>query len=280
MATPELVSTNWLQENLYNLSVRVVDTRWALGHPGEGRRHYDQGHISGAVHLDVDEHLSAKEGPGRHPIPRRYDFQKLMSEIGIRRETHVVVYDDGKGVPAARLWWLLRYYGHDQVSVLDGGWALWKKEGRPASHEIPQFNSTDFVGRPRRKWMVDKEGVDGVRDNPETLLIDARSPERYRGEVEPIDPRPGHIPGALNFFYANTLDPESGKFLPPEKLREEFEKVGADQAKTIICYCGSGVSACTNILALSLAGFDAQLYEGSWSEWSKDMSLPATTGLL
>ena len=272
-----LVSTDWLQSNLPKDDLRVVDCRWRMETPGEGRREYEGGHIPGAVHLDVEEHLSRKEGPGRHPLPTRQEFDAAMSGIGVDRETQVIVYDDGKGAPAARLWWLLRYYGHEKVSVLDGGWSLWVKEERPTATEIPEYPKTKFAARPKRKWVVDKEAVDSLREDPEVLLIDARAPERYRGEVEPIYPRAGHIPGSENLPFFTTIDPETGLFLTPEKLHAAFEKMGAGQAKTIICYCGSGITACTNLLALSLTGRDAKLYEGSFSDWSRDANLPVAT---
>lgn len=272
----DLVTTEWLQSNLPDRNLRIVDCRWILGEPGEGRRQYEAGHIPGAIHLDVEEHLSAKEGPGRHPLPTRRNFEKTISSFGITREIHVIVYDEGKGIPAARLWWLLKYYGHDSVSVLDGGMSLWIKEGRPLSQEIIQYSTVSFAARPKRKWVVNKEDVDAVRDDPKVLLIDARAPERYSGEVEPIDSKGGHIPGAENLPYTQMIDSETGKFLSPDRLKDLFKKLEVNKDKEIICYCGSGVTACTNIFALKLAGFDSQLYEGSWSDWSKDNNLSIT----
>jgi thiosulfate/3-mercaptopyruvate sulfurtransferase len=272
-----LVTADWLLEHVNDPDVRVVDCRWVLGQPGEGRKQYEAGHIPGAAHLDVDTQLSGDRGPGRHPLPGRRNFQNAISAIGIDRETHVVVYDEGKGAPAARLWWLLNYYGHENVSVLDGGWNAWLGRGGPVSADIPEFRQTNFEGRPRRKWVVDKAVVDSLRDHADILLIDARVPERYRGEVEPIDPRPGHIPGALNFPYTQAVDVATGLFRKPEDLKAEMEKLGAKEAGTVICYCGSGITACTDILALRLAGYDARLYEGSWSDWSGDPNLPAAT---
>lgn len=275
--TPEIVTTGWLHDHRDDRLVRIVDCRWVLGKLGEGRRQYEEGHIPRAVHLDVEGHLSGKEGPGRHPIPPKRDFQKVMSEIGVGRETHVVAYDDGKGAPAARLWWILRYYGHEKVSVLDGGWELWVKEQRPTDQAIPHYSAAEFIARPKKKWVADKAAVDSLRDQPDVLLIDARAPERYRGEVEPTDPKAGHIPGAQNFPFVNVVDPETGRFFPKEKLKAEFDKLGTKEAKTVICYCGSGVTACTDILALKLTGYDALLYEGSWSDWCADPNLPVAT---
>ncbi len=274
---PILVSADWLLEHVSDPVVRVVDCRWVLGEAGEGRRKYEAGHIPGAAHLDVDTQLSGSKGPGRHPLPGRRNFQNALSDIGIERDMQVVVYDEGKGMPAARLWWLLNYYGHENVSVLDGGWNAWLAKGGPVSTEAPEFRKTEFVGRPRRKWVVDKDAVDSLRDHAVILLIDARAAERFRGEVESIDPRPGHIPGAVNFPYAQTFDPATGLFRKPEDLKLEFEKLGAKEAEQIICYCGSGVTACTEILALKLAGYEAHLYEGSWSDWSQDTNLSAST---
>ncbi len=273
----ELVSVEWLQQHLQDHDLRIVDCRWVLGQAGEGRRQYEAGHIPGAVHLDIDEQLTGKEGPGRHPLPSRFNFQKLIVSIGVSKSTHVVVYDAGHGMPAPRLWWLLKFYGHDNVSVLDGGWEGWLKEGGPVQTEIQEYSSGDFTARPKRKWVVDKATVDARRDETAALLIDARASERYRGEVEPIDAKAGHIPGSENFPYAQTIDPATGRFLPAETLKAEFKKIGVDATRDIVCYCGSGITACTAILALKIAGFEAQLYEGSWSDWSADANLPVAT---
>lgn len=272
-----LVTVDWLLEHLNDSHLRIIDTRWVLGEAGEGRRRYEAGHIPGAAHMDVDTQLSGTKGPGRHPLPGRRNFQNALSDIGVERGMQVVVYDEGKGMPAPRLWWLLNYYGHENVAVLDGGWNAWIAKGGPVSTDVPQFFKTNFEGRPRRKWAVDKVQVDSLRDHSDVLIIDARAPERYRGEAEPIDPRAGHIPGALNFHYAQTVDAATGTFRKPEDLKAEFEKFGAKDAETIISYCGSGITACTNVFALRLAGFESVLYEGSWSDWSSDPDLQAST---
>lgn len=276
-----LVSSEWLAEHLCDTQVRVIDCRWILNEPGAGRKMYEDGHIPGSVFLDLDRDLTGKEGPGRHPIPFKRDFQQILNEAGLHRDMHVVVYDAGQGMSAARLWWLLRYYGHDQASVLDGGFSLWTKETRPVAHEVPTFNKGDFAARPKRKWVADKNVVDSLRDDPDVLLIDARSPERYRGEIETIDKRAGHIPGAKNLPFQKLIDPETGRFLTPEQLRAEFEKLDIANVKTIISYCGSGITACTNLLALKIAGLDqkrdVKLYEGSWSDWSGDLNFPIQT---
>ncbi|MBI1909670.1 MAG: sulfurtransferase [Deltaproteobacteria bacterium] len=276
--TSPLVGSEWLGQHLQDNDLRIVDCRWMLGKPGEGKKQYEEGHIPGAIHLDVDGPLSGKEGPGRHPLPDKRGFQAVLEKSGIGHETVVVAYDNGQGAPASRLWWLLRYYGHPHVSVLDGGWNSWIRSGGKISREIPVYSPATFIARPKKKWVVDKRVVEAVRDDPEVLLIDARTAERYRGEIEPIDPRPGHIPGAINLPFTEIIDPETGLFLKPEQLRKKFEQIGADQVKTMICYCGSGVTACTNLLALRMAGFEGKLYEGSWSDWSADKELPAAQG--
>ncbi len=272
-----LVSTDWLQSHLQDSDIRIIDSRWVLGKLGEGKKMYDEGHIPGAVHLDIEEHLSGKEGPGRHPIPKKRDFENVMSELGVSRFKHIVVYDEGQGVPAARLWWLFRYFGHEDVSVLDGGWALWMREKKEIEREVRRYEAQKYTARAKHVMVLDKKGVDSLRDDPQVQIIDARAAERYRGESEPIDARAGHIPGAENFPYTQTLDPETGKFLSLSKLKEAFQKMGTEKAETVICYCGSGITACTDILALKLIGIDAKLYEGSWSDWSKDSGLSIAT---
>ncbi len=277
MTISPLVSTAWLQQHLTDSSIRTVDCRWVLGEPGEGLRQYTEAHIPGAFHLDVDRDLSGQEGPGRHPLPAKRDFETLMRGKGISRDIHVVAYDGGQGMPAPRLWWLLRYFSHMKVSVLDGGWKRWTAEGRPVTAEVRQFPKADFVGRARLKTVLDKSAVDGMRDDPDVVLLDARAPERFRGETEPIDARAGHIPGAENMPYVRMLDPETGLFRSPGELKAEFEKVNASKAGKVICYCGSGITACTDILALHVIGIEAQLYEGSWSDWSRDASMAIAT---
>ena len=267
----------WFDDPNLRPHLRIVDCRWVLGEAGAGRRQYETGHIPGAVHLDVDEHLSGKEGPGRHPLPGKREFGQLLGSIGIDRESSVVVYDAGTGAPAARLWWLLRYYGHENVGVLDGGWKVWVEKGGAVSTEVPAFSKTDTVLRPKRRWVTDKSTVDSLRDQPDAVLIDARSPERYRGETEPIDARAGHIPGAVNLPYSETIDPETGLFKSPEELKQLFVERGVS-GKKVISYCGSGITACTNLLALKIAGFDGVLYEGSWSDWSADQNLQIAGG--
>ncbi len=287
--TPALVSTTWLAAHLHDPGLRVADVRWYL--PTTGRRgaiEYEQGHLPGAVFVDLDADLAAPPGagPGRHPLPAPEAFARAMARLGIGDETYVIAYDDTGGSTAARLWWLLRYFGHPQVSVLDGGLPRWIAEGRPVERGAPDAAPPAatphlrFTPRPQPGWVVDKREVDRLRRNPRTLLLDARSPERYEGRVEPIDPRPGHIPGARNAPFAQNLTGEPvPRFKSPDELRRQFDELGAAQAERIIAYCGSGVTACHDLLALHLAGYgNAQLYAGSWSDWSADPHLPAATG--
>ncbi|HEV2126213.1 MAG TPA: sulfurtransferase [Chloroflexota bacterium] len=281
--TSPLVSTEWLAEHLLDANVRIADVRWYLPHLGKrGREEYRAGHIPGAVFVDLDAELAgpAERGPGRHPIPDAERFEAAMSRAGIGPQTHVVAYDDAGGSIAARLWWLLRYFGHERVSVLDGGITRWSAEGRPLQTEEPSYPSARFQARPQRDWVVDKHRVRDLSQDKRAVVLDARAKERYEGQVEPVDARPGHIPGARSAPVAGNLTESAPPaFRNPEALRERFEALGVAPEKTIVAYCGSGVTACHNILALQLAGYpNVLLYEGSWSDWSRDASLPAATG--
>jgi thiosulfate/3-mercaptopyruvate sulfurtransferase len=203
-----------------------------------------------------------------------------MARAGIGEGTHVVAHDFGDGSTAARLWWLLHYFGHERVSLLDGGMARWSAEGRPLESDVPSHSPGTFSARPRAGMLVDGEAVEGLREDERTLLVDSRMAERYEGKVEPIDPIAGHIPGARNRPYpANVRSAEDPRFLEPARLREEFARLGADRAERVACYCGSGVNACQNLFALRLAGFEpGLLYEGSWSDWCNDGTRAVRTG--
>jgi thiosulfate/3-mercaptopyruvate sulfurtransferase len=282
MTVPLLVSTAWLAEHLADPPVRVADVRWSLLERDRGRNAYLQAHIPGAVFLDVDRDLAAPrgEGPGRHPLPRPEAFAASMSRAGIGAGTHVVAYDFGDASTAARLWWLLRYFGHDRVSVLDGGIARWTAEGRPTERTVSSHAPREFIPNPRPAMRVDADDLERLRADPRALVIDARAPERYQGRTEPIDPVAGHVPGARNHPYpANVRGPDDPRFKEPACLRERFEQLGAERAGTVVCYCGSGVNACQNLLALQLAGFDGGLlYEGSWSDWCSVATRAMKTG--
>lgn len=271
MRVPLLVSTDWLAAHLNDPGVRIADVRWSLFEKDKGRAAYATGHIPGAVHLDVDQDLASPrgQGPGRHPLPRPEAFAARMSSAGIGPDTHVVAYDFGDGSTAARVWWLMRYFGHDRVSLLDGGIARWNAEGRALESRVPSYSPTTFVPVAHAGMLVDADAVERLRHDPRTLILDTRLVERYEGKVEPVDPVAGHIPSARSRPYPDNLrTPEDPRFLPPDELRARFTRLGAAQAERVICYCGSGVNACQNVFALELAGFDnGLLYEGSWSDW-------------
>jgi thiosulfate/3-mercaptopyruvate sulfurtransferase len=247
----------------------------------QGRQEYERGHIPGAVFIDLDTELAGPpgSGPGRHPLPSPEQFAVAMARAGIGDETYVVAYDDSGGSIAARLWWLLRYFGHPQVSVLDGGITAWVAEGRPVTTEVPAVAPARFTPRPQPGWVVTKEVVKRLLGDPSAVLLDARAPERYEGRVEPVDPRAGHIPGARSApFAGNLTEGPVPRFRPPAELRARYEALGVPHAQTVVAYCGSGVTACHDLLALHVAGLpDGLLYEGSWSDWSADPSLPAAT---
>jgi len=279
-ATGALVSTGWLATRLGEPDLRVVDVRWYLDPQVRGLDAYLAGHIPGAVFADVDRDLSAPGGgrglpTGRHPWPSPDQVARVLGAVGIGTGIRVVAYDDQAGATAARLWFLLRSHGHEDAAVLDGGIVKWGAEGRLLETTVPRPPPATFVPRARAGRVVGKDEL--ARERP-ALLLDARAPERYRGESEPIDPRAGHIPGARSAPYAENLTGgEVPVFLPPAVLRARYAALGADRAEPVV-YCGSGVTACHDLLALHLAGMEGRLYAGSWSEWSADPALPVRTG--
>jgi thiosulfate/3-mercaptopyruvate sulfurtransferase len=256
---PLLVDPVWIQSHP---EARVVDLRWSVKGP-PAREKYDDGHIPGAVFADLDRDLSRHGGPGRHPFPSEEQFAQVLSRWGVDPATHVVVYDDSGGSIAARLWFMLRAYGHEKGSVLDGGIRAWTEAALPLTREEPRI-----APAPLRKLRLDRSRLADVEEVQarKAVLLDARAPERYRGEVEPIDPVAGHIPGALNMPFGE-LAP-GGRFRPPEELRARFEAKGVHSGDEAVAYCGSGVTACVLVLAAEVAGIGAtRLYPGSWSEW-------------
>lgn len=254
----------------------LLDVRWQLGGP-PGEQEYRSGHLPGAHYLDLDAELAAPPGPqGRHPLPDLDVLTAALRRAGVRADRDVVVYDAGPATSAARAWWLLRWAGHTRVRVLDGGLAVWTAQGQPLSTDTPEHGGGDFTPVPGGMPVLDADGA--ARLARTGLLLDARAGERYRGESEPIDPRAGHIPGAVSAPTAANLA-DDGRFLPAEKLAARFRDLGVADAETGV-YCGSGVTAAHQVLALEAAGFRAALYPGSWSEWSADPARPAATGPL
>jgi len=281
MILTALVSTEILAQHLDDSDWVVFDCRHDLTDPARGRAEYAASHIPGARFLHLDEDLSApKTGKnGRHPLPDPAVLMEKLGRAGVDSRKQVVAYDAQGGMVAARLWWLLRALGHLPVAVLDGGWNQWTSEGRAQTAEAPQPQPTRFSGRIVNGSRVNAEFVRARLDDPGTVLVDARAPDRFRGQNETLDPVGGRIPGARNRYFRDNLD-ASGRFKTPEALGEEFGAVlGLSGAENVVSYCGSGVSACHNLLAMEVAGLrGARLYAGSWSEWCADPSRPVESG--
>jgi thiosulfate/3-mercaptopyruvate sulfurtransferase len=264
--------------------VALLDVRWRLGGP-PGIDAYRAGHLPGAVFLDLDTALAAPPGAGgRHPVPAAADFQAAMRRAGVREHATAVVYDDADSTAAARAWWLLRYFGHEAVRVLDGGYRAWTSAGLPVEAGTPPAGAAgDFTARPGHMPLLDAAGAAATTRTG--VRLDARAGERYRGETEPVDPVAGHIPGAVSAPTAQNVNPD-GTFRSPAELAARFAALGiaagtpADgpDAVPVGAYCGSGVTAAHEVLALRLAGIPAALYAGSWSEWITDPDRPVATG--
>ena len=272
-----LVDAEELARNLDSPEWVVCDCRHDLADYDAGRRAYDESHIPGARFLHLDEDLSGpKTGTnGRHPLPHPLTFALRAGALGIDNTKQVVTYDASGGSYAARLWWMLRWIGHARVAVLDGGWQAWTGGGHPLTAEKPLVQATTYTLRPRPDFAVDAAAVAAQLKDPETAVLDARSEDRFRGENETLDPVAGHIPGALNRFFKSNLD-ASGRFKSAETLRQEFSAVlGHRDPRAIVHQCGSGVTACHNLLAMEHAGLTgSKLYPGSWSEWVSEPSRP------
>jgi thiosulfate/3-mercaptopyruvate sulfurtransferase len=277
LRTP-VVTAAWLNDRLEmaDRDLAILDCRFALADPHLGYQQYLVAHIPGARYLDLNRDLSGPvcEHGGRHPLPDDRVLGAKLAAIGINSHTQIVIYDDSRFAFAARLWWLLRYYGHDRVAVLDGGYSNWLKAGYPIAGEVPAVARTgDFTPQIQPNWTVDIEGVRAIQTSPTHLLIDAREPDRYLGKTEPIDPRAGHIPSAVNYPWQDVSTPE-GFILPIDRQQQRWAAISPDlepnglPSKTIVVYCGSGVTACVNLLSLEIAGIaNAKLYPGSWSDW-------------
>ncbi|MCJ7825141.1 MAG: sulfurtransferase [Anaerolineales bacterium] len=274
-----LISVEELGEQLANENLRIVDTRWYLADPTEGRAEYGRHHIPGAIFLDLDSDLCAPEGPGRHPLPDAHQFTELLGRKGIGNHHRVVVYDDSAGSVSARLWWMLKYLGHEAAAVLDGGFPEWKRLSLPVRTHRESRIPRQFKPRLNSDLKIAANEVLERISLDSSLIIDSRAPERYRGEEEPFDPIAGRIPGAVNRFWQLNLDGD-GRVRDPDVLRAEFDSItsGIAPSDTIV-HCGSGVTGCHNVLSMSYAGIQGvRLYAGSWSEWSSDPGRPIETG--
>jgi thiosulfate/3-mercaptopyruvate sulfurtransferase len=270
MPTDEwVVSAHWLYQQLDNPEVRIVDCRFGLMEPELGRQQYQESHIPGAFYFDLNQDLSSlvKQHGGRHPLPNVDELGAKLATIGINSQppTLVVAYDDSRLAFAARFWWLLRYLGHDRVAVLDGGFSGWQAAGYPVTAELPNANTGNFVANLQLDRVVDIETVKARKDLPGVVLVDSREGDRYRGEREPIDPIAGHIPGAVNYPWQEVTTAE-GYLRSVDEQQQRWGDVRS--AEEILVYCGSGVTACANLLSLELAGISTgKLYAGSWSDW-------------
>ncbi|MGE0451702.1 MAG: sulfurtransferase [Vicinamibacterales bacterium] len=280
MTFTTLIDTEALASLLPDPRVVVVDCRFDLADPAAGERAYAAGHIPGAVYAHLDRDLSGARTAttGRHPLPAPDVLLETLRRLGIGPASQVIVYDQDSGGFASRLWWLLKWMGHPAVAVLDGGWTQWVREGRATrtGHETRERGA--FDGRPAQDHLASAAEVAAVSGKAGWLVVDARAPERYRGEVEPIDLVAGHIPGAVNRPFVHNL--RDGRFLPRDELRAAFSKLmGETRPEHVVSYCGSGVTACQNLLAMEHAGLTGgKLYAGSWSEWVSDPTRPVERG--
>jgi thiosulfate/3-mercaptopyruvate sulfurtransferase len=277
LAFTTIIGTGDLAAHLTNPEWIAVDCRFQLADQSWGEREYFIAHIPGAVYAHLNKDLS---GPltginGRHPLPDPDVLVQTFIRLGIGSGMQVVAYDQDNGMFASRLWWLLRWMGHEGVAVLDGGFQKWRAEHRPVTAGKNAPAPKRFTGSPRPHMTVDAAEVASLIGRRDARLIDARAPERYRGDIEPIDRLPGHIPGAVNYFFQQNVDGQ-GVFRSTDELREQLSAaLGTIPPERVVCYCGSGVTACHNLLALEHAGLTgAKLYPGSWSEWSSDPSRP------
>ena len=277
-----LVTAEELAAHVGDPGWRIFDCRHDLQNLDYGRQAYAKGHIPGAqfLHLDLDLSGEKNGSNGRHPLPAVAVFAARMAACGVDSDRQVVAYDNEGGPFAARLWWMLRWLGHDRVALLDGGLAAWRRLKQPLVTDVPVVQPAHFQARSRPDMVVAKDFVHARLGEPQALMLDARSPERFSGEMETIDPVGGHIPGATNRFFFDNLDDVGVYFKSTEELRSEFERLLGDRRPdNVIQQCGSGVTACHNILAMELAGLSgSKLYAGSWSEWCADPRLPTATG--
>jgi thiosulfate/3-mercaptopyruvate sulfurtransferase len=262
------VSPAWLVEHLNDAQVVIVDCRFSLADPQLGQKQYQTSHIPGSFYLDLNQDLSSPVGKhgGRHPLPDVNNLAQKLSAIGVNSpETLVVAYDDSRLAFASRLWWLLRYLGHERVVVMNGGFTAWQQANYPVTDVIPQAQKGNFIPQIKNELVVDIEAVKSRKNLPQVVLVDSRESDRYRGEREPIDKIAGHIPGAVNYPWQEVTD-SSGNLLSQLEQQQRWENIAT--AEEILVYCGSGVTACVNLLSLELAGIrTGKLYAGSWSDW-------------
>jgi len=281
MILTTLVNTDTLSRHLDDPRWIVVDCRFVLTDPDAGQRAFAAGHIPGARYAHLDNDLCSPVTPasGRHPLPYPQVLAEKLGHWGIDKTSQVVVYDDTFGAMAARLWWLLRWLGHEAVALLDGGFPKWQREGRPVTPELPMIQATQFHPTINNAMWVDAGYVEQMHERNDGVLIDARADIRFRGDVEPLDKVAGHIPGAINIPYEDNLD-FSGEFMSDEALRELYLAALNNTAPDrVVQMCGSGVTACHNILAMEHAGLaGSKLYAGSWSEWITDSRRPVAKG--
>jgi len=263
-----IVTVEWLREHIEDENVRIIDCRFDLANPNWGREKYEEEHILHALYFDLNIDLSSPvtEHGGRHPLPNIEEFADKLSQAGIGEHTTVIAYDSQAGANASRLWWLLNYVGHEKVYILDGGFPAWKENGLPITTEIPVAIRKTFKANVQDHMLVTMETVrENIHAGADVTLIDSREPKRYAGVEELVDSKAGHIPTAVNYFWKDGIV-QSGQFKKEAGQQERFRNLSKD--KETIVYCGSGVTACPNILALKLAGFqNVKLYAGSWSDW-------------
>ncbi|MFD2114756.1 sulfurtransferase [Paenibacillus yanchengensis] len=273
-----IVTMKWLLARMYEANIVIVDCRFIMGQPDAGRQQYEADHIPGAVYLDMERDLSGEvaEHGGRHPLPDMVDLTVALSKVGISNESQVIIYDDQGGAMASRLWWLLKYAGHEQVSVMDQGYSAWKAAGFPISAEQQVLIPAKYLATVEHPMLVEMDEVKELLAEESVTIIDSREAPRYRGEVEPLDKKAGHIPGAVNYFWKDGFSAD-GKWNNGDEQAERFSKI--DKNQEVIVYCGSGVTATPNIIALTEAGYNkVRLYAGSWSDWISYEENPVAVG--
>jgi len=276
-----VISAEELQAHIDDPVWVVIDCRFTLTDPAAGQRAYDEGHIPGARYMHLDDDLAAPvtENTGRHPLPDPDLLAKKLGELGIDNATQVVAYDDTFGAMASRLWWLLRWLGHDNVALLDGGLPAWIRKKMPLTPDVPAIEKKTFTPSIRHDMVLDMQGMEAVVASGDNVIIDARAEERFSGEVEPLDKIAGHIPGARNLPFEDNLDLD-GTFMDKDEIVDLYKEfIGDKNSEHVVMMCGSGVTACHNLVAMEIAGLQgAKLYAGSWSEWITDPNHKIATG--